>query len=113
MLDHPSDSAMYKKLLKQILYEKARMEVMRGESVHAASKKYGLPDSNLRRLLYEKSEFKYTGKGKKSKVFTEDEELALTQRLLEISDGGRNMTINLGKSSKKKRSKRVTSYKKV
>ena len=32
MLDHPSDSAMYKKLLKQILYEKARMEVMRYKS---------------------------------------------------------------------------------
>ena len=32
MLEHPSDSAMYKKLLKQILYEKARMEVMRYKS---------------------------------------------------------------------------------
>ena len=33
MLEHPSDSAMYKKLLKQILYEKARMEVMRSRKI--------------------------------------------------------------------------------
>ena len=47
-----------------------------------ASKKFNIARSTLRDLV--KADRKYTGRGRKSQVFTDDEEKIISERLVEI-----------------------------
>ena len=83
------------KIQKQILYETAIAEVMRQDFYHElsdlilnfsgecktlseASKKFNIARSTLRDLV--KADRKYTGRGRKSQVFTDDEEKIISER---------------------------------
>jgi len=80
------------KIQKQILYETAIAEVMSGEckTLSEASKKFNIARSTLRDLV--KADRKYTGRGRKSQVFTDDEEKIISERVLERTSGGRDLS---------------------
>ena len=85
-----------KRIQKQIKFEKARLEVLRGtcSSVREAAKKYGVNHSFLNTLMNDPLA-KYKGRGKRSRVFSEAEEINLAQRILNITDGGKNLNIKV------------------
>ena len=64
-------------------------------SVRKAAKFYNIDDSHLGKIIKSNSSFK--GKGKKSGVFTQEEEEKMKQTLLERSDAGSNLTFKMVK----------------
>lgn len=80
------------KIQKQILYETAIAEVMSGEckTLSEASKKFNIARSTLRDLV--KADRKYTGRGRKSHVFTDEEEKIISERVLERTNGGKELS---------------------
>lgn len=56
--------------------------IVRGKSINAAAKKFGLYPSTLNKMIKFHNQQEYQGKGRKSKVFTEEEESFIVQRYL-------------------------------
>ena len=80
-------------LEKQILFEKAKVEVLKGKSVRAAASMFKISHVTLSRFL--KTNMEYQGRGRRSKVLTAEEETSLTQRLLDVSEGGSTLSYKL------------------
>jgi len=80
-------------LEKQIRFEKARVEVLKGKTLRAAAAQFGINYGSLGKIM--KTNMEYRGKGRRSKVFTEEEETSLTQRILDVSEGGSTLSYKL------------------
>ena len=82
-----------KRILKQINFEKAKIEVIRGTctSVRQAAKKYDVSHSTLSCFM-KNPLMEYKGrKNTRSLVFSEAEEINLAQRVINMSDGGKTL----------------------
>ena len=78
---------------KQILHEKAIAAYVNGDSsLNQIGKEFGVKKSTLYKLL--KCDKKFSGKGNKSSLFTEDEEKLITEKALSLVNDGKD--INLG-----------------
>lgn len=85
-------------LEKQILFEKAKVEVFKGKSVRAAAAMFKISHVTLSRFLKTNNKYynmEYQGRGRRSKVLTAEEETSLTQRLLDVSGGGSTLSYKL------------------
>ena len=78
----------------KIKLQKAMGDVFSGQcnSVREAARKYGVSQTTLGRMCNSGGKYEYTGRGRWSKVFTREEEKHITKRVLELTDGGENLT---------------------
>ena len=78
----------------KIKLQKAMGDVFSGQcnSVREAARKYGVSQTTLGRMCSSGGKYEYTGRGRWSKVFTREEEKHITKRVLELTDGGENLT---------------------
>ena len=80
------------KIRKQIIFQKAMGDLISGQySGRQAARKWGIPFSTLN-VLFHSGGKNYNGRGFVSKVFTKEEEERIRDKVLEISDGGENLT---------------------
>ena len=83
------------KIRKQITFQKAMGDLISGQySGRQAAMKWGIPFSTLH-ILFHSGAKNYDGRGFVSKVFTVEEEERIRDKVLEISDGGKNLTPKL------------------
>ena len=61
-------------------------------SVREAARKHCVSQTTLGRMCNSGGKYEYTGRGRWSKVFTREEEKHITKRVLELTDGGENLT---------------------
>merc|ERR1719350_2496679 len=76
------------------LQKSLREIVTTGCSNRKAAAKFGVSESSLRRFL-SMPEKDFLGRGRKSRLFTQEEEERIAKRALDVSEGGLYMTINL------------------
>ena len=80
------------KIRKQILFQKAMGDLISGQyTCRQAARKWGITFSTLH-MLFHSGGKNYDGRGFVSKVFTKEEEERIRDKVLEISDGGKNLT---------------------
>ena len=73
----------------------ADLKTGRVKSASAAAKMYGVPASTLCELRRKNTSFK--GPGRRSKFLTEDEEKHIKSRILDLSNNGKDLTMDLVK----------------
>merc|ERR1712096_482735 len=77
---------------KQKLYQSATAAYMSGQfsSLRSAAKHFGVPRTSLYRLVVDQKMFQ--GRGRRSKVFTEEEEIGLGREALKETNDGKDLT---------------------
>ena len=76
----------------KIKLQTAMEAVFSGKSVRQAAREYGVSETTLGRMCRTGGKYQYKGRGRKSEVFTREEEKYITKRVLELTDGGENLT---------------------
>ena len=66
--------------------------VFSGKTVSQAAREYGVSDTTLGRMCRTGGKYQFKGRGRRSQVFTREEEKYITKRVLELTDGGENLT---------------------
>ena len=76
-------------------FENAKAEVLSGKSnsSRATARKFDVPEATLRRLLETGQTYKGGKKG--SAIFSTDEEKSITERIIEGTNGGEDLTISI------------------
>lgn len=79
---------------KQILHERAIAAYINGDSsLNQVGKEFGVKKSTLYKLL--KCDKKFSGKGNKSSLFTEDEEKLITEKALSLVRDGKDISLGI------------------
>ena len=94
LIENPRPNKMSNKMIdKKIRYEKALAAYKSGrvETYKQAAEQYGVNHGMLRK--YNAEGYSFMGKGAPSKRFTSDEEMHIKQRVLEMTEGGKNFTL--------------------
>ena len=76
----------------KIKLQTAMEAVFSGKTVSQAAREYGVSDSTLGRMCRTGGKYQFKGRGRRSQVFTREEEKYITKRVLELTDGGENLT---------------------
>jgi len=79
----------------KIRFENAKAEVLSGKSnsSRATARKFDVPEATLRRIL--KTGQTYKGGKKGSAIFSTEEEKSITERIIEWTNGGEDLTISI------------------
>ena len=76
----------------KIKLQTAMEAVFSGKTVRQAAKVYGVSETTLGRMCRTGGKYQFKGRGRRSLVFTREEEKYITKRVLELTDGGENLT---------------------